>query len=268
MTFPSRKETRDFNTPSNLSSRTSVNRALYRGSPTGTTSTIQSDRVSISNSSVHNTSTADLFDHTEQYPGGVYSISHRKSFHSLENRTFRFRNQSQSTVGTVREAESNRGSIATSTPTPSNIPSFEDDHEPLDVLLLKASAPVFSDPHEARAREARVLESKVARVASRNFSVEEVVALQEEVDRWLTEVTAADAVRILPSSSSTPSLTLPHPQSTAALFLSSLLLKAIFVNHLVFSDASKAAKSTEMSLKLKVDELELEKGRLEVELHK
>ncbi|KAI0284343.1 hypothetical protein BGY98DRAFT_1183675 [Russula aff. rugulosa BPL654] len=246
--FPSRKETRDFNTPSNLSSRTSVNRALYRGSPTGTTSTIQSDGVSISNSSVHNTSTADLFDYTEQYPGGVYSISHRKSFHSLENRTFRFRNQSQSTVGTIREAGSDRSSIiATSTSTPSNIPSFEDENEPLDVLLLEASTPVFPDPHEARAREARVLESKVARVASRNFSVEEVVALQEEVDRWLTEVTAADA-------------------PTAALFLSSLLLKAILVNHFVFSDASKTAKSTEMSLKLKVDELELEKGRLEVEL--
>ena len=269
MTFPSRKETRDFNTPSNLSSRTSVNRALYRGSPTGTTSTIQSDRVSISNSSVHNTSTADLFDYTEQYPGGVYSISHRKSFHSLENRTFRFRNQSQSTVGTIRrEAGSDRSStIATSTSTPSNIPSFEDENEPLDVLLLEASAPVFSDPHEARAREARVLESKVAQVVSRDFSVEEVIALQEEVDRWLTEVTAADAVRVLSSSSSTPSLTLSHPQSTA-LFLSSLLLKAILVNHFVFSDASKAARNTEMSLKLKVDELELEKGRLEVELHK
>jgi hypothetical protein len=36
-------------------------------------------------------------------------------------------------------------------------------------------------------------------------------ALQIEVDRWLTEVTAADAVRVL-SSFSSPSLTLPHPQ--------------------------------------------------------
>ena len=91
--------------------------------------------------------------------------------------------------------------------TPSNIPSFEDENEPLDVLLLEASALVFSDPHEARAREARVLASKVARVALRSFSVEEVVALQQEVDRWLTGVTAADAVRVLSSSSSTPSLT-------------------------------------------------------------
>jgi hypothetical protein len=96
--------------------------------------------------------------------------------------------------------------------------------------------------------------------------VEEVLALKKEVDRWLTEVTAAKAVRV-PSSSLSPSLTVSHPQTTA-LFLSSLLLKAILANHVAFSDASKAAKHTEASLKLKMDELELEKGRLEVELHK
>jgi hypothetical protein len=103
-------------------------------------------------------------------------------------------------------------------------------------------------------------------VASKKCSVEEVTALQKEVDRWLTEVSAADAVRV-PSSSSSPSLTVSHPQSIA-LCLSSLLLKAILANHVAFSDASKAAKNTETSLKLKVDELELEKGRLDVELHK
>ena len=268
MLFPSRKESNDSNTPSDLSSRTSVIGALYRRSRKGTT--IQSNRGSISNSSIHTTSEDQWqFDYTEQYPGGVYSISHPKSIHSLEKSAFTFRNQSQSTVGTIREVGSVRGSIATFTSTQeirsSNIPSFEDEDEsPND--LLKASAPGFPDPNEACAREARVLESKVARVASRNFSVEEVASLQKEVDRWLTEVTAADAVRVL-SSSSSPSLTLPHPQSTA-LFLSSLLLKATLVNHFVFSDASRAAKDTEMSLRSKVDELELEKGRLEVELHK
>ena len=123
--------------------------------------------------------------------------------------------------------------------------SFEDEEGPLDDLLL-----------EARAREARVLESKVARLASRNYSVEKVAALQEEVDRWLREVTATDAVRVLSSPIST-SLTLLHPQSTA-LLLSSLLLKAILANHFVFSEASKAAKDTERSLRSKVEELELE----------
>jgi hypothetical protein len=53
-----------------------------------------------------------------------------------------------------------------------NIPSFGDEDEFPDDLL-KASAPVFPEPDEAR-----VLESKVARVASRKYSVEEVTALQ------------------------------------------------------------------------------------------
>src|SRR6266849_4766957 len=79
-------------------------------------------------------------------------------------------------------------------PTSPRPPLIEDDF-PND-LLLKASAHVFPDPGEARAREARVLESRVARVASKKCSVEEVTALQKEVDRWLTEVTAADAVRV------------------------------------------------------------------------
>jgi len=96
--------------------------------------------------------------------------------------------------------------------------------------------------------------------------VEEIIAVQIEVDRWLTEVTAADAVRV-PSSSSSPSLTLSHPQSIA-LFSSSLLLGAILANYVAFSAACKTAKNAEMSLKLRVlDELELEKGRLEVELY-
>jgi hypothetical protein len=178
----------------------------------------------------------------------------------------------QFTRGTVRlirfdfnGSNSNSGSSTPRrSPTSPRPPLIEDDF-PND-LLLKASAHVFPDPGEARAREARVLETKVARVASKKCSVEEVTALQKEVERWLKEVTAADAVRV-PSSSSSQSLTLSHPQSIA-LFLSSLLLKAILANHVAFSDASKAAKNTETSLKLKVDGLELEKGRLEVELHK
>jgi len=97
--------------------------------------------------------------------------------------------------------------------------------------------------------------------------VEEVTTLQQEVDRWLAEITAADAVRAPSSSARSSSLTPWHVQSSA-LYLSSLLLKAILANHVAFSDAAKAAKHAETSLKLKVDELELERGRLEVELHK
>jgi hypothetical protein len=69
-------------------------------------------------------------------------------------------------------------------------PLIEDDF-PND-LLLKASAPHCPEYGEAHAREGCVLESKLARVASKTFSVEEVTVLQKEVDRWLTEVTTAN----------------------------------------------------------------------------
>jgi hypothetical protein len=104
-------------------------------------------------------------------------------------------------------------------------------------------------------------------VASKKCSVEEVTSLQKEVDRWLTEVTAADAVRAPSSSAQSSSLTSWHIQSSA-LHLSSLLLKAILANHVAFSEAAKVTKHAEASLKLKVDELELEKSRIEIELHR
>ena len=69
-------------------------------------------------------------------------------------------------------------------------PLIEDDF-PND-LLLKASAPHCPEYGEAHAREGCVLESKLARVASKTFSVEEVTVLQKEVDHWLTEVTTAN----------------------------------------------------------------------------
>jgi hypothetical protein len=138
MTFSSGKETYDSNTPLDLSSRTSMDgapkAALYRRS-----SNTQSYRGSISNSSVHTTSTTatrkDLFDRSEQNLGRVASISHRKSFHSFEKPTFRSRNQSQSTVGTIREPRFARSSTATSSSKQEihslNIPSFEDEDESL-----------------------------------------------------------------------------------------------------------------------------------------
>lgn len=79
--------------------------------------------------------------------------------------------------------------------------------------------------------------------------MEEVTALQIEVDRWLTEV----AVR---------ELYFPHLQnrhftsasaSIARITLLELLLKTNLVNfnHIAFSDASKDAKDVEVSLRLK-----------------
>ena len=136
MVFRSPKRTHDSYTPSVSSSpsRTSSNGALYRRS---SNETIQSYKGSISNSSTHTTSTAatrkDLIDCLEQGPGGAPSISDRKSLYSLEKPRFHFRNQSQSTVGTIRDVRSVRNSTATSTSEqeirPPNIPSFEDEDE-------------------------------------------------------------------------------------------------------------------------------------------
>ena len=136
MAFPSRRETHDSNTPSDSSSRTSMNGAQYRRSSKRTT--IQSYQGSISNSSGHTTSTAasprdPLFNNSEQNSGGAPSIYYPKSTHSREKATFRFRNQSQSTVGTIREA----GSVSSYTATSSskqttrslNTPSFEGEDE-------------------------------------------------------------------------------------------------------------------------------------------
>ena len=119
MAFPSRKETYDSNTPSNLSNRTSMNGAQYRRSSKGTT--IQSYQGSISNSSVHANDTThktrkDPFNGTGR--GSLHPISHRssesstsgygncptisdhKSSHRLGKSTSTFRNQSPSTETT------------------------------------------------------------------------------------------------------------------------------------------------------------------------
>ena len=126
MGFSSREETPDTNTPSNLSSHISI------------TGNVQYFRSSISNSSVHTTSTAttstqeDLFD-----PGPDRDsdppIPDRKSSYSLEKQTFAFRNQSLSTVYTTREPESDGSSIEPSTPKQElcslNLPSPSLDNE-------------------------------------------------------------------------------------------------------------------------------------------
>ena len=133
MVFHSRKRTHDSYTPSVSSSRTSRNGAPFRRS---SKETIQSYKGSISNFSMHTTSTVgtrkDLIDYPEQGPGGAPSMSGCKSLYSLEKPRFRCRNQSQSTEGTIRDVPSVRSSTAISTSEQeirSLIPSFEDDDE-------------------------------------------------------------------------------------------------------------------------------------------
>jgi p21-activated kinase 1 len=117
--------------------------------------TIQSHQESISNFStsfsVHTATAAihkELFHHSGQGPlpssesshhpsessnGRDPTISDHKSFQSLQKPTFGLRNQSVSTVSTIRGPESNRSSAPTSTPRqsfrPPSLPSLEDADE-------------------------------------------------------------------------------------------------------------------------------------------
>jgi p21-activated kinase 1 len=137
---------------SNSSTRTSINgNVQYHRS---LKETIQSRQGSISNFSVHTTSTAatrkDLFDRSELDPGGDPSISQLKYSHSLDKPTSRFTNQSQSTVGTICEARSIRSSTATSTSKREtcllNIPPFEDAYEsPLLSTPRSSAYSLFTD---------------------------------------------------------------------------------------------------------------------------
>jgi p21-activated kinase 1 len=149
MVFSSQEETQDSNIPSSTSTRTSITgNVQYRRS---SKEVIQSHQGSISNFSVHTTSTAatrkDLFDCSE---GGDPSISHLKYSHSLEKPTSRFTNQSQSTVGTIGEARSVLISTATSTSRQEtrllNIPPFEDaDESPLHSTPRSSAYSLFTD---------------------------------------------------------------------------------------------------------------------------
>ncbi|KAI0286016.1 hypothetical protein BGY98DRAFT_253115 [Russula aff. rugulosa BPL654] len=121
MRFSSQEETQDSNVPTNTSSHTSITgNVLYRRS---SEKTIQSYRGSISNSSMHTTSTVTTHEEDlsgpswGQGPDRGFPIPDHKSSHSLEKLTFGDRNQSLSTVYTIREPEFDRSSIETSTPT-------------------------------------------------------------------------------------------------------------------------------------------------------
>ena len=133
MRFSSQEETHDSNVPSNTSSHSSItgNVPFRRSSK----ETIRSYQGSISNSSVHTTSTTttheDLFGPSGQGPDRNLPIPDHKSSHSLEKLTFGDRNQSLSTVYTIREPETDRSSIETSTPTQElrslSLPSLENE---------------------------------------------------------------------------------------------------------------------------------------------
>lgn len=97
--------------------------------------------------------------------------------------------------------------------------------------------------------EARRLEDKVAKVAAKKCSVEEVSTLHNELEQWLKSASKVD-------------------DQTYSLYLSSALLRAILMNHIVHAEASKTAKGLEQNLKSKLEELEKANKNLEAELQR
>ena len=163
MSFSSRDETFDTNTPSSPSNHPSVNGETRRKS----SETIQSYQESISNSSVHTYSTVesadshnDLSDLSGRFfpptlshrpsesPTGQYSsIFDHKSSHSLEKSTSHCRNQSLSSIRTTTytrepnfDCESDSGST-TSPSTPKQEPSSS-----LSLLPLEDEAEISLSP--------------------------------------------------------------------------------------------------------------------------
>ncbi|KZT70631.1 hypothetical protein DAEQUDRAFT_725170 [Daedalea quercina L-15889] len=93
------------------------------------------------------------------------------------------------------------------------------------------------------------LESKVARVAGKKCSVEEVKHLHQELRTWLSTDKKRD-------------------EQTAALELSAALLHAILVNHVAHKHAGEMAKQVENNLRDKLLEVQAEKDELEQDLHR
>ncbi|KAF5354013.1 hypothetical protein D9756_007052 [Leucocoprinus leucothites] len=121
--------------------------------------------------------------------------------------------------------------------TPRRLPQFEPGSDFTGELLAKRTEQLLRfDPDPRSKSETRRLEDKVARIAAKKCSVEEVSALQKELEGWLKS---------------------GRDEQSSSLFLSAALLRAILMNHLAHSEASRVAKNNEVSLKSKIEHLEL-----------
>ncbi|KAH7926576.1 hypothetical protein BV22DRAFT_1008780 [Leucogyrophana mollusca] len=114
----------------------------------------------------------------------------------------------------------------------------------------EARFPIVEASYSRTRAEARRLEDKVAKVAAKKCSVEEVSTLHKELQDWLT----------LDEK--------PDDQQLSALSLSAALLRAILMNHFAHSEATKMARNVEATLKGKLDDMEATVSKLDAELHK
>ncbi|KAJ7489199.1 hypothetical protein FB451DRAFT_1522670 [Mycena latifolia] len=132
--------------------------------------------------------------------------------------------------------------------TPRRLPNIE--ANPPDFISDAWSKRLMLADGCSRSRQdARRLEAKVAKVAAKKCSVEEVTTLHKELQEWLTSDVKAD-------------------DDTSSLTLSAALLRAILMNHVAHSEASRMAKNVEATLKTKIDDLELTNGKLDAELRR
>ncbi|KAF8548732.1 hypothetical protein OG21DRAFT_1489143 [Imleria badia] len=122
-------------------------------------------------------------------------------------------------------------------------------HEARDTHIHQAPRfPIVESGFSRTRAEARRLEDKVAAVAAKKCSVEEVSTLHQELQEWLTH----DEKQ--------------QDDQVSSLTLSAALLRAILVNHFAHSEVTKMAKSVEATLKGKLDDMELSMTKLEAEL--
>jgi hypothetical protein len=138
--------------------------------------------------------------------------------------------------------------------------------------------------------EARQLEHRVAQVATKKCSVEEVTNLHRELQEWLDG--EEDQVRIIncfslncptllfhsfvlfyffPFCRSCLIILSTHFHSSllfqnSSLALSAALLHAILMNHFAHAEASKQARDTQMQMKAQIDDLEMTRSKLQVEI--
>ncbi|KAJ7769689.1 hypothetical protein DFH07DRAFT_282189 [Mycena maculata] len=132
--------------------------------------------------------------------------------------------------------------------TPGRLPDIE--ANPPDFISDAWSKRLMLADGCSRSRQdARRLEAKVAKVAAKKCSVEEVTTLHKELQDWLTS-------DVKPND------------DTSSLTLSAALLRAILMNHVAHSEASRTAKNVEATLKTKLDDLEIMNSKLEGELRR
>ncbi|EJD07786.1 uncharacterized protein FOMMEDRAFT_25065 [Fomitiporia mediterranea MF3/22] len=156
----------------------------------------------------------------------------------------------------IHSARSSRDPSRATSPERSNVSS---QHNGIFTTIIEdhpaLPASFDANVHKDRARE---LEKKVAKVATKRCSAEEVQALQRELGEWL----AVD--KVLGSSGFSSC----DKQQHAAIHLSHLLLRAILMNHLAHSEASRVAKGAEAQLRARIADGELVREKLDADLRK